>query len=63
MPSPDAAVFCTHKIDLEFLVEQILEQKVSNVSVGKKWFDIVASNHPSVASKTIWDTIETILKN
>lgn len=63
MPSPDAAVFCTHKKDLEFFVEQILEQKVSNVSVGKKWFDIVASNHPSVASKTIWDTIETILKN
>ncbi|SEA89133.1 UDP-N-acetylglucosamine:LPS N-acetylglucosamine transferase [Flavobacterium gillisiae] len=62
MPTPEAAVFCTDKKELENQIKQILEGKLSNVSEGKKWFEIVASEAPTEASKNIWNTIGTILK-
>ena len=62
MPSQDAAVFCTNKNDLEGLVKQILDKKLTNVEEGKKWFEIVAGKTPTKASGTIWRTIDTILK-
>ena len=62
MPSAQAAVFCTDKKELENQIKQILEGKLSNVSEGKKWFEIVASRQPKQASTNIWNAIETILK-
>ncbi|GIZ07492.1 UDP-glycosyltransferase [Flavobacterium sp. UMI-01] len=61
MPSPRAAVFCTDKMELENLVKQILEGKLSNVVDGKEWYKIVAGNQPTQASLKIWNTIDTIL--
>lgn len=61
MPSQEAAVFCTDKKDLEYMIQQILENKLSNVSEGKKWFEIVAGKNPTKASEAIWDVIENCL--
>lgn len=63
MPSDKAAVFCTNKNDLEGLVQQILDGKVSNVEEGLKWFEIVAGKTPTEASDTIWKTIDICLEN
>ncbi|TDE04591.1 glycosyltransferase family 28 protein [Flavobacterium hiemivividum] len=62
MPSSNAAVFCTNKNDLENLVKQILEGNLSNVSEGKKWFEVVVGKEPTKASEKIWNTIDKILK-
>ena len=62
MPSDQAAVFCTNKNDLEGLVQQILDGKLSNVEEGLKWFEIVAGKTPIKASETIWETIKQIFK-
>jgi hypothetical protein len=62
MPSQNAAVFCTDKKDLEDLVNQILERKLSNVPDGKKWYEIVAGTTPTEASETIWAAIENCIK-
>ncbi|MCG9793888.1 CDP-glycerol glycerophosphotransferase family protein [Flavobacterium algicola] len=62
MPSQEAAVFCTDKKDLQNLVKQILDGQLSNVSEGKKWFEIVASKTPRQASENIWAAITTILQ-
>lgn len=63
MPSENAVVFCTNKNDLEDLVKQILDGKLSNVEEGKKWFEIVAGKAPTKASENIWNAIETILSD
>jgi len=62
MPSQKAAIFCTDKRDLEGLVKQVLDGKLSNVEVCKRWYKIVAGNTPKQASVNIWKTIEGILK-
>ncbi|WP_298494611.1 CDP-glycerol glycerophosphotransferase family protein [uncultured Algibacter sp.] len=62
MPSQEAAVFCRDKKDLEGLVKQILNGKLSNVETCKKWYEIVAGTAPTQASKNIWKTIDLILK-
>ncbi|MBU2952141.1 CDP-glycerol glycerophosphotransferase family protein [Tamlana agarivorans] len=62
MPSDQAAVFCTDKKDLEGLVKQILDGKLSNVEEGKQWFQIVAGEKPCDASRAIWETIDSVLK-
>ncbi|WP_428231298.1 UDP-glycosyltransferase [Flavobacterium sp.] len=62
MPSPEAAVFCTSKINLENQVKQILDKKLSNVPDGKKWYAIVAGKNPTMASEKIWDSIDSIVK-
>ena len=61
MPNQDAAVFCTDKNNLEGLVKQILDGKLSNVETCKKWYNVVAGNTPKQASEIIWKTIESIL--
>lgn len=61
MPSDKAAVFCTDKSDLEDLVYNVLKGKVSNVTEGLKWYEIVVGKTPTEASKNIWKTIEKIL--
>jgi hypothetical protein len=60
MPSPNAAVFCTDKKDLEYQVKQILDGKLSNVVECKKWYEIVAGKNPTQASVHIWNTIDKI---
>jgi hypothetical protein len=62
MPSLEAAVFCTDKKDLEGLMKQILDGKLSNVQECKKWYEIVVGKTPTQASKKIWNTIDLILK-
>lgn len=62
MPSKDAVIFCTDKKDLEGLVKQILDGKLSNVEVCKKWYDIVVGENPTKASENIWKAIDSILK-
>ena len=62
MFSPQAAVFCTDKKDLEHLVNQILEGQLSNVSEGKKWYEIVAGATPTQPSEKIWTAIDNCLK-
>ncbi|WP_372757962.1 UDP-glycosyltransferase [Mariniflexile sp.] len=61
MPSDKAAVFCTNKNELEGLVRQILDGKLSNVEEGLKWFEIVAGKAPTKASENIWDAINEII--
>ena len=63
MPSKQAAVFCEDKVALEGLLKAILDGKLSNVSEGLKWFEVVAGTNPRNASEAIWNTIDTILKN
>ena len=62
MPSPEAAVFCKDKKELEGLVQQILDGKLSNVSEGIKWYETVAGKNPTQASEEIWRKIDAILK-
>ncbi|MDO7172716.1 UDP-glycosyltransferase [Mariniflexile sp. AS56] len=61
MPSDKAAVFCTDKNDLENLVKQILDAKLSNVKEGLKWFEVVAGKTPTKASGNIWESLNKIL--
>lgn len=61
MPSDRAAVFCTDKKDLQDLVKQILDGKLSNIEEGKKWYEIIVGKTPTQASKNIWKSIDTIL--
>jgi len=62
MPSNNAAIFCTNKMELETIVKGVLEGKLSNINEGKKWFEIVAGNLPSKASEIIWNSLNEILK-
>ncbi|AUS04123.1 CDP-glycerol glycerophosphotransferase family protein [Pseudotamlana carrageenivorans] len=62
MPSDRAAVFCRDKTELEGLLKQILDGKLSNVEEGKQWFNIVAGERPNGASRCIWEVINTILE-
>lgn len=62
MPTQEAAIFCTDKQDLESLVKQILDGKLSNVETCKTWYKIVVGKTPIQASKNIWNTISSILK-
>lgn len=61
MPSQEAVVFCTDKLDLENQVKQILDKKLSNVPDGKKWYEIVAGKNPTIASENIWAAINKIV--
>ncbi|KAA5822436.1 UDP-glycosyltransferase [Algibacter amylolyticus] len=61
MPSQKAAVFCTDKNDLEYLVKQILDGQLSNVEECKDWYKIVAGTNPTKASETIWRIIKMLL--
>lgn len=63
MPSKEAAVFCTDKNDLEGLVKQILDEKLSNVESCKKWYEVVVGKTPTEASTTIWHVINSLLNN
>ncbi|OBQ55389.1 CDP-glycerol glycerophosphotransferase family protein [Tamlana sp. s12] len=62
MPSDRAAVFCRDKKELEGLLKQILDGKLSNVEEGKQWFKIVAGETPKEASRHIWAVMNRILK-
>ena len=61
MPSDKAAVFCTDKTQLEDLVKQILDGQLSNVTEGKKWYEVIVGKTPTKASENIWKAINTIL--
>lgn len=61
MPSPEAAIFCTDKNQLESQIEAILKGNLSNIPEGKKWYEIVAGKSPTQASEKIWDAIDTIV--
>ncbi len=61
MPSQEAAVFCTNKNELEYIVKEVLEQKLTNVPVGQEWFKIVAGETPNESSKHIWQKIKDLI--
>jgi hypothetical protein len=61
MPTKEAVVFCEDKTELESIVKAVLNGEVSNVTVGKDWFKIIAGDTPSESSKHIWETIKTIV--
>ena len=61
MPSKEAAVFCEDKTTLEPIVKSVLDGKLTNVPLGKKWFKIIAGDTPKEASKIIWKTIEKLI--
>jgi len=60
MPSNEAVIFCTDKNELETLVLNILKRKVSNVTEGLKWYEIVVGKTPTEASMNIWNAISTL---
>ena len=62
MPTKDAALFVYDKKDLTGIVKSILDGVLSNVPVGKKWFDVVVGTTPTKASENIWKCIDEILK-
>lgn len=62
MPSKNAALWCTDKNKLTATVKNILDGKISNVAVGKKWFEIIVGEEPIKASQKIWEGIKNILK-
>jgi hypothetical protein len=62
MPSKDAALFVYDKRDLTGIIKSILVGELSNVPVGKKWFDVVVGTTPTKASENIWNKIASILK-
>jgi hypothetical protein len=61
MPSKEAALFVTQKSQLTTIVRDILDGKLTNVPVGKKWFDVVVGTEPTKASENIWDGITSIV--
>jgi hypothetical protein len=61
MPTKEAAVFCEDKTQLETIVKSVLEAKISNVTLGKEWFKIIAGETPSKSSQRIWETINKII--
>ena len=62
MPSKEAVVFCNDKKDLEYLVKQVLNSKVSNVVECLKWYEIVVGKSPIKSSENIWKAICEIIK-
>ena len=62
MPTKDAALFVYDKKDLTGIVKSILDGALSNVPVGKKWFDVVVGTTPTKASENIWNKIASLLK-
>lgn len=62
MPSKDAALFVYNKKELTTIVKAILDDKLTNVPVGKKWFDVVVGVEPTKASEKIWESIDKIIK-
>ncbi|WP_309597411.1 UDP-glycosyltransferase [Flavobacterium davisii] len=61
MPSQQAALFVHDKAALTSIVKAILDGRQSNVSDGKKWFDIVVGEEPTLASEKIWKEINLLL--
>lgn len=61
MPSQEAALFVYNKEDLTTKVKAILDGEISNVPMGKKWFDVVVGTEPTKASELIWGCINKIL--
>jgi len=61
MPSQEAAIFCTNKNNLEDLVMQTIDGKLSNVKEGQEWFKIVAGKSPTKASEYIWKAIDKLM--
>lgn len=61
MPTQEAALFVRDKKELTSIVKAILDGKQSNVSVGKKWFDVVVGTQPTKASEKIWEGINAIV--
>lgn len=61
MPSLEAALFVYNKEDLTTKVKAILDGEISNVPMGKKWFDVVVGTEPTKASESIWGCIDKIL--
>lgn len=63
MPTANAALWCKDKTKLTQIVKETIENKISSVSDGIKWFETIVGNRPTKASSAIWDAVDLILKN
>jgi hypothetical protein len=61
MPSQNAALWIHNKAKLTETVKSILDNKISSVSEGEKWLDIIVGSKPTKASENIWKEIEIII--
>jgi len=62
MSSQNAALWCTDKKELTTTVKKIIDNQLSNVKEGRKWFEIVGGKQPTQASINCWNAIDKILK-
>jgi hypothetical protein len=62
MPSKEAVLFCNDKKQLEHLVSEVINCKISNVDEGLKWYEIVVGKTPTKSSINIWNAIMNILE-
>ena len=62
MPSKEAVLFCNDKKQLEHLVSEVINCKISNVDEGLKWYEIVVGKMPTKSSINIWNAIMNILE-
>ena len=61
MPSAYAALWCNKKTELTQIVKNILDNQISSVPDGKKWFETIVGKQPTSASSKIWESIVDIL--
>lgn len=63
MPSKEAALFVRNKKEVTTMVKAILDGKISNVPVGKKWFEVVVGREPTKSSQKMWQAMDMIINN
>lgn len=61
MPSKNAALWSYDKKLLTQTVQDIIDGKISNVSEGEKWFQVITGNEPTKASNKIWEVFDKII--
>jgi hypothetical protein len=62
MPSKQAALWSFDKNSLTATIKKIIDGNVSSVTEGQQWFRSIVGNHPTEASKSIWDKIDKIIR-
>lgn len=61
MPSKNAALWCYNKKSLTQTVQDIIDNKISSVSEGEKWFETIVGNQPMLASNEIWNSFDKMI--
>jgi len=61
MPSKNAVLWIYNKMKLTDIIKSILDNKISSVAEGEKWFRTIVGLNPTKASENIWKEIEVII--